>query len=377
MCGASEGRPLRSRYRRARLPGRVAAVTALAVWSAACAVRHVEASGPPPDCGATPVQTPAAPAAPGTSATSAGAALRLVEDVSLPGSAVRFDYQSLDTTRDRLYIAHMNAGTLLVFDVAARRPVADLDGFGSVHGVLAVPELGKVFATATADHDVPVVDEETLRILARPGRIAYGDGLAYATTSRRVFVSDESPTGLELVIDAVADSAVGAIRLGGEAGNTIYDPGSGCVLVAVQTQQQVVAIDPDADSIVGRYDIEGAEHPHGLALDAARRLLFVADEQNASLFVVDLGSMRVLDRQGVGRSPDVLAFDPGIGRLYVAAESGTVSVFEEAGRGLVPLGRLDMPSAHTVAVDPRSHLVYLPLERVDGRPVLRIMEPLP
>jgi hypothetical protein len=29
-----------------------------------------------------------------------------------------------------------------------------------------------------------------------------------------------------------------------------------------------------------------------------------------------------------------------------------------------------------VSVDPRSHLVYLPLENVNGRPVLRILEPM-
>lgn len=300
----------------------------------------------------------------------------MVEDVPLSGRAVRFDYQSLDTAMHRLYIAHMNAGTLLVFDTDARHAVAALDGFASVHGVLAVPELGKVFATATGDGDVPIVDERTLRITARPGPVGYGDGLAYAPEPGRVFVSDESRAGLELVLDAVGDSVIGTVSLGGEAGNTIYDPGSGCVLVAVQTQNQIVAIDPRTDMITGRYDLRGADHPHGLAVDAARRLLFVANEGSASLLVVDLRSMDVLERQGVGRSPDVLAFDPALARLYVAAESGTVAIFEERGRGLVSLGRIDIPSAHTVAVDPTTHLVYLPLQSVDGRPVLRIMEPV-
>jgi hypothetical protein len=34
-----------------------------------------------------------------------------------------------------------------------------------------------------------------------------------------------------------------------------------------------------------------------------------------------------------------------------------------------------MPHAHTVCVDPATHLVYLPLENLDGHPILRIMEP--
>ena len=36
---------------------------------------------------------------------------------------------------------------------------------------------------------------------------------------------------------------------------------------------------------------------------------------------------------------------------------------------------MTMPHAHTVCVDPATHLVYLPLENLDGHPVLRIMEP--
>jgi hypothetical protein len=36
---------------------------------------------------------------------------------------------------------------------------------------------------------------------------------------------------------------------------------------------------------------------------------------------------------------------------------------------------LRIPHAHTVAVDPATHRVYLPLENVNGRPVLRILAP--
>jgi len=52
--------------------------------------------------------------------------LKKVADIPLPGAAVRFDYQSLDTSRGRLYIAHMNANQLVVFDVKRRAVVANL-----------------------------------------------------------------------------------------------------------------------------------------------------------------------------------------------------------------------------------------------------------
>jgi DNA-binding beta-propeller fold protein YncE len=107
----------------------------------------------------------------------------------------------------------------------------------------------------------------------------------------------------------------------------------------------------------------------------ANRLAFIAGEENHSLAAFDLTTMKLLSVYQVGEDPDVLAFDPGLKRLYVSAESGTVSVFQENGRGLKSAGEFFMPHAHTVSVDPKTHLVYFPLEDVGGHPLLRIMKP--
>lgn len=320
---------------------------------------------------------PAACQGPPAGAPETAAGLQRVAEIPLPGPAVRFDYQSVDTAAGRLYMAHMNAGTLLVFDTRARKVVADLPGFSSVHGVIAVPEEGKVFASATGDREVAVVDAVSLKTLARLGPIGYADGLAYAPGARRVFVSDESRVGRELVLDAVADTVVGTVELGGEAGNTIWDPATGRILVAVQTRAEIAAIDAATMKIVARYPLPGSERPHGLAIDPVRKLLFVADEEKAELLVLELPSMRVLAHQGVGGDPDVLAVDAGLGRLYVACEGGVVNVFRMDGRSLTSLGDLRIPHAHTVAVDPATHLVYLPIERLGDRPVLEVYRPDP
>src|SRR5690348_8345993 len=92
-----------------------------------------------------------------------------VADIPLPGLAVRFDYQSLDQSRGRLYISHMNANQLVVFDIKKNKVIANLDGFPKVHGVLAVPERGRVYASTTGEHKVAVVDMKTMQTLARVG----------------------------------------------------------------------------------------------------------------------------------------------------------------------------------------------------------------
>jgi DNA-binding beta-propeller fold protein YncE len=121
--------------------------------------------------------------------------------------------------------------------------------------------------------------------------------------------------------------------------------------------------------------LPGIEGAHGVVLDVSARLAFVAGEGNHKLAVFDLSTMRVLGTYNVGRDPDVLAFDPGMKMVYVAAESGEVSVFQESGKKLVSKGQMKIPHGHTVSVDPQTHLVYFPLQNLNGHPVLRIMTP--
>lgn len=300
--------------------------------------------------------------------------LQALTDIPLPGNTSRFDYQSLDPVTGLLYIAHMDADQLLVFDTRTERVIATVADLPSVTGVLVVPELHQVFASIAGDHQVAVIDTHNLSVIARMGHIDFPDGLAYAPQAKRVFVSDESGGG-EVVIDATTNRIVTTIDIGGEAGNTQNDPGSGCILVAVQSRNEVVAIDPTTDWIVTLFDVDsGCNGPHGLLIDSPKRMAFVACEDNARRLVVDLQTLRVTGMFPVGEGPDVLSFDPGWHRLYVASESSVLSVFAEQPSTLQPLGQLTISNAHSVVVDPRTHLVYLPLADVGGKPALRIMQ---
>ena len=308
-------------------------------------------------------------------ASTAEAPLRVVRDVALPGTSSRFDYESLEDGAGRLFISHMGAGQLIVFDVRGEKVLANLDGFPTVTGVLAVPAEQRVYASAAGDHAVVIVDDSTFKTVARISGPRFPDGLAYAPNQRRVFVSDESGER-DYVIDARSNAAVTQIPLGGEAGNTQYDAGSQCVMVAVQTANQLAIIDPASAAIVRRVTLDAAVgFPHGVYIDAPHRLAFIAGEESATLGVLDLETWQLRQVLPVGKGPDVLAFDPALGRLYVAAESGVVSVFDEKDRTLIQLGAYRAPRAHSVSVDPRTHRLYLPLANVNGRPVLRVLVP--
>lgn len=360
-----------------------ALVTMLLALTSLTATARTEAVQPAtpttaPACSGSPAQHGMAvqpsPIAVATPVPNSDAVLQLVADVPLPGSASRFDYQSFDPTTGRLYIAHMDAGQVVVFDTKSQAVVGTVDDLPTVTGVLVMPDLGRLYASSAGDHQVAVIDTQSLEVVDRVGRIQFPDGLDYVPAVGRIYVSDESGGG-ELVVDA-RTNAVATINVGGEAGNTHYDPASGCVFVAVQTDNQLIAIDPMANQVVGRFDLNnGCDGPHGFLIDSAARTAYVTCEDSAKLLVVDLTTMEVTGSFDVGSEPDVLALDPGLGWLYVASEAGVVSIFAEQGTNLAPVGEYVAPHAHSVSVDPTTHQVFLPLEDVGGRPVLRILAP--
>ena len=297
--------------------------------------------------------------------------LVLVREIPLPGPANRFDYQSVDPGSGRIYMNHMNAGRTIVFDADSGRVMREITGLPRATGVLAVPSHHQVYVSAAGAHEVVIIDDRTLEAVSRVRDIDFPDGIAIAPEADKVFVSDERGSA-DVVIDARTRAKRATIALGGEAGNTHYDAVSHCILVTVQTKNQLVVIDPVSERIVQRVDLPGSDGPHGFTLDEPGRLAFITSEGNAALQVLDLRTMKIIQTVKAPDAPDVLAWDPQWQRLYVAAESGAMASYWLDGRILRPLGEVRFPHAHTVSVDPRTHLVYLPLEDVNGRPALRI-----
>lgn len=303
--------------------------------------------------------------------------LATIADVPLPGNATRWDYASLDARRHHLFLAHLGDSAVVVFDTAHRKVIATIPGVSQVHGVLYVPQLDRVYASATGTNEVVAIDARTFKIVARMPGGDYPDGMAYAPEVHRLYVSDEHG-GTDTVIDVAGNQRIATIPLGGEVGNTQYDPVSRHIFANVQTRNQLVEIDPVTDKVIARIELPGARGNHGLFIDAPARLAFIACEGNSKLLVLNIASHKVVASFDAARGPDVLAFDPSLGLLYVASESGQVSVFKADGQNVNELATAWLgPNAHVVAVDPATHEAFFPLKPVHGTPMLRITQPDP
>jgi DNA-binding beta-propeller fold protein YncE len=316
-------------------------------------------------------------------------------DVLIGPKIDRFDYQSFDASTGRLFIAEMSVGKLLVFDTNNNTIAAELDGFPKITGVLAVPELRKVYVSVPGsgirpslsvalgmvgigkgDGQVAILDSRSLRELARLPAGVFPDGLAYDPDHRKIFVTDEFGKSLT-VIDGVTDQTVARIDVGGQVGNVQYDEATKRVYAPVQSTDELVAVDPASYQVVARYKLTGGKHPHGLAIAPGAAVGFVACDEDDRLLAVALDTGRIQSRLSIAHDPDVLALDAASHRLYVAGESGELSILDienaAAPKLIATLAAGD--GAHTVAVDPQTHRVFLPLRDVGGNAVLRILRP--
>src|SRR6266536_6444370 len=237
--------------------------------------------------------------------------LRTLSDVPLTGGTTRLDYQSLDSDHGRLYIAHLGSDLMTVFDVNKQTIVGDVKDLKRVHGVLAVPELHRVYASATGTNELAVIDDQSLQIVARVAAGDYPDGVAYASKEGKIYVSDLHGK-TDTVIDARTNQVVTTIQLGGGAGNSQYDPVSDRIFVTVDGREELAEIDPKTDHVVARYPLTGCKGSHGLLIDSENHLAFAACEENSKLVVFDLQSKKATATLTVGADPDVLAFDSGL-----------------------------------------------------------------
>jgi DNA-binding beta-propeller fold protein YncE len=306
-------------------------------------------------------------AAPSTSSLP----LRLGSEIALPGDSSRFDYASVDAPLGRLFVAHLGASQVIDVDVRAQRVVRTIPNVSEVHGVLVVPALGRVYATATGTDELVAFDENSGQELARAATGTYPDGLAYDTHRSAIWTTNETG-GTESVFDATSLRLQGSVDLGGEVGNVAYEPAIDRILVAVQGRNDLAVIDPSTRTVIRRAALTGCEHPHGLAVDVQDHSVFVACDGNATLAVVDETTWNVVGSDPVGDGPDVVVYDDTAHRLYVAAESGILTVFDVHGHELTSRGQgLLVANAHVVAVDPETHRSYYPVPAgTDGRPAL-------
>lgn len=300
--------------------------------------------------------------------------LKLVKTINLPGPrGKRFDYLIVDPASHRLFSSHLGAGVINVIDTRADRLIKTIPDTPGVEGVMPAPDLGRLYASDWFENKVAVIDLHTLRVVKKIPTAAKPDGIAYAQPFHKIFVSDERGK-VEAVIDARRDVQIKEIPFRSETGMPEYDPISRKVYVNLESVNRFAVIDPATDRVVGEYPVGRCRGNHGMALDPEHHRAFLSCEENHLLTVFDLVRDVPIAYLPEARGADVVQFDAGLGRIYVACYNGAISVFQqETPERYRKLEDFPVPYAvHSIAVDPLTHLVYAPEQQLNGHPASKM-----
>lgn len=266
-----------------------------------------------------------------------------------------WDYLTFDTAGKRLFLSR---GThVMVVDPATDKVVGDIPNTGGVHGIALAYDLHKGYTSNGRDTTVTVFDPHTLAV-KRVVRVtgANPDAILYDPATKRVFTFNgrgQSTTA----IDAVGDTVVGTLALGGKPETAVAD-GAGNVFVNIEDKSRIVEFNGRTMAIMHTYPLEGCDEPSGLATDLAHHLLFIGCD-NAKMGIMDATNGHMIATPASGEGTDADAFDPGTGYAFSSNGSGTLTVVHQTGASTfvsenVPTER----GARTMTLDPRTHRVY-------------------
>ncbi|MFO1185917.1 MAG: hypothetical protein U1E56_14205 [Bauldia sp.] len=300
--------------------------------------------------------------------------LRRVGTIELPGpKGQRFDYLTVDADGRRLFSAHLSASQTYVIDLASESVTHTIADTPGVEGLAYVGSQKKLFTANSSGNTVGVVDLATMKVVKKVPTESKPDGIAYAPSANKVYVVNERARSVS-AIDTRSDTTVATIRFDSETGVPGYDAGLNLVFVNLQDKNELAAIDPASDKTVGRYPIAGCLGNHGMDIDQAHHLAFIACLKNSRFVVFDLQAKSVLASFPLPLGADIVAFDAGLGRAYVPCAIGSIAVFQmddPAHFRALPAVKAE-PFIHTAAVDPVTHRLYVPEQQEGGTSVARM-----
>lgn len=288
------------------------------------------------------------------------------------------DYLTLND--HTLFVASESSGSIFKIDLDMNAlpgsVVSVQHGAGSAHGVVLLPDMNLAFVTRSESNKVDVFDPRSLVQLASIPVADDADALHYLASSKLLYVANGEPK-LATLIDPVKRATVGTITLPGKPEFAAFDSQSGWLYQNLVDADGVVAIDVEKRAITGQWSLAPCEGPSGMAIDTKQRRLFSVCSKNANLAVFDLDTHRIIASLKIGGGPDSVAFDPTLHRIYSAGKAGELTVVQQAGANSYRvLDRIHTHyGAHTLAVDPISHKVFVAYASLLVAPRIAVFTP--
>jgi DNA-binding beta-propeller fold protein YncE len=288
------------------------------------------------------------------------------------------DYITLNGST--LFVTSESSGGLFKVDLDLNHPsvssVSEMLGGGATHGIALLPEANVAFITRSEDNTVDVFDPRSLQRLQSIPVADDADAILYVPSVKLVYIAN-GDAKLATLIDPVKRAPVGTIPLPGKPEFPALDPQTELLYQNLEDINTIAAIDLGKRSVVGQWSLAPCEGPSGMAIDSEQRRVFAVCSANSKLVVFDLETHRVITSLKIGGGPDSVVFDPTLHRIYSAGKAGKLTVIQQDGPNAYRV--LDEIrthyGAHTLAVDPVSHKVFVAYASLLAHPRIAVFSP--
>jgi YVTN family beta-propeller protein len=269
-----------------------------------------------------------------------------------------WDILTIDSDANRLYLSH--ATKVVVVDLTRNTVAGEIADTPGVHAFVAVPEVRRGFSSNGKESKSSVVDLTTLKTTSKVDTGPNPDAVVYEPRHGEVYVFNHTGDSVT-VINAKAATVSATIPLGGNPEFAVVDEAAGRVYCNIEDKSEVEAIDVDKHEVVAHWSIAPGEEPSGIALDAKHHRLF-SGCHNKMMVMLDTQSGKVVGSVPIGAGVDGCAFDDGTQLAFASCGDGTTTIArEEAPDKLTIVQTLNTQrGARTMALDPKSHWIYLP-----------------
>ena len=283
------------------------------------------------------------------------------------GAPDRWDYVVYDAPSHRVYVSH--ADRLSVVDGRSGKLIGEVVGIpGGTHGVAISHATGQGYTDDGRNGQVVVFDLKTLQITAHIAVKPDADAMAFDTVTGHAFVI-QGDAELITAIDPKTNTVVANIAGGGKLEYAAAD-GMGSLYIAGVEKRDVVRVDTKTNTVTAHWPIADCLLPHGLAIDAKGRRVFISCE-NQKLVVVDADNGREIASPPIGKGTDGDGYDPSHHRAFSSnGMDGTLSVIAQTGPdGYAPLATVTTAvSGRTMDVDPETGRVFIAAADTDPSP---------
>ena len=289
------------------------------------------------------------------SLSAAATGYHILTEIPLGGEG-GWDYLTVDSAAHRLYVSH--ATHVVVVDLDTNKTVGDIPDTPGVHGIAIAPDLNKGFISNGRGNNVTIFDLKTLKAAGTVETEMNPDAIRYDPVSKRVFAFNGRSRSAT-AIDAKTGMAIGNIPLPGKPEFSQAD-GKGKVYVNIEDTSEIVEIDAATAKVTKKYALTGCEGPSGLAMDVKNRRLFSVCG-NRVMAVSDPDKGVVIATPAIGAGSDGVVFDPGTGYAMSSNGDGTLTIVQQTGGKYDVLENIATErGARTIALDEKTHKVYLP-----------------